>query len=535
MTEEPEFSDDTWRHRGRIYGSYDSADEAIMARASVAAGRSGTTISGGITWQDFGNRTGANGMVISPTAFQVRAADIKWRQNVSATSELMMSAQVLEQPATPRIDELIAGYGQQHPNSEIYEFRPNRRSFAHARYKTESSLKWFESVEVHLARQIITDDRLTQDFGSAVKSAETNSSTLDGFTLQVNALPEGKAGPMELVWGFEYYTDSVKSSRELLDTATGEIQGVSGRFPDDSRMDSGALYAAGNWRLGHLTLKAGLRYSAFDIRLPASGEVTKVRLQPDDLTGDLHATWALRSDVSLMANIGRGFRPPNIFDLGTLGSRPGNRFNEPNPGLRPESVWTCDMGIKVAGRRWETEMFVFYSDYRDKITSVFTGEATQQGRRVVRSENLNRAKFYGFESGLQWRSERGWEAYAVLNYTRGEERDFLLGTVPADRVPPLNGRLGVTLSPGTGLRLQSWMDFAARQNRLSPRDAEDPRISPEGTSGFVTFNMLFSWQAVSGREIGLRLENLADRDFREHGSGIDAPGRNIGFWFNAPF
>jgi len=535
ITEEPVFPDDTWRHQGRIYGSYGSADEALTARASVAAGRSGTTISGGITWQDFGNRTGGGGVVISPTAFEVRAADIKWRQSVSATSEMMLSAQVLEQPSTPRIDELIAGYGQQQPTSEIYEFRPNRRSFVHARYRIGSSSNWFESMEFHLARQVITDDRVTQDFGDTVQTAEANSSTLDGFTLQVNSLLDGNAAPVELVWGFEYYSDTVKSRRYLLDTGSGAVESDRGRFPDDSGMDSGAIYAAANWRLGHLALKAGLRYSAFDIRLPASSEVTKVRLQPDDFTGDLHATWALRPDLSLVANVGRGFRPPNIFDLGTLGSRPGNRFNEPNPRLEPESVWSYDMGIKVAGKHWETEIFLFYSDYRDKITSVFTGEITQQGRRVVRSENLNHAKLYGFESGLQRRWGQGWEAYAVLNYTRGEERDIQLGTIPADRVPPLNGRLGIVFAPGAGLRLQSWMDFAARQNRLSPRDVEDPRISPEGTSGFTTFNMLFSWQTASGHEFGLRLENLADRAYREHGSGIDAPGRNIGFWFDAPF
>jgi outer membrane receptor protein involved in Fe transport len=33
----------------------------------------------------------------------------------------------------------------------------------------------------------------------------------------------------------------------------------------------------------------------------------------------------------------------------------------------------------------------------------------------------------------------------------------------------------------------------------------------------------------------MRLENLADKNYREHGSGIDAPGRNLGIWFNAQF
>jgi outer membrane receptor protein involved in Fe transport len=70
---------------------------------------------------------------------------------------------------------------------------------------------------------------------------------------------------------------------------------------------------------------------------------------------------------------------------------------------------------------------------------------------------------------------------------------------------------------------------------LSPRDLEDPRIDPRGTPGYGTLNLLLGWQADPRLELGIRLENLADRRYREHGSGIDAPGRNIGFWLNALF
>ena len=40
----------------------------------------------------------------------------------------------------------------------------------------------------------------------------------------------------------------------------------------------------------------------------------------------------------LLANVGLGFRAPNVFDLGTLGNRPGNRFNIPNTTLDSERV-----------------------------------------------------------------------------------------------------------------------------------------------------------------------------------------------------
>ncbi|NCF63886.1 MAG: TonB-dependent receptor [Gammaproteobacteria bacterium] len=299
-------------------------------------------------------------------------------------------------------------------------------------------------------------------------------------------------------------------------------------------MDSAAIYASNHWRWDRLSLNAGLRYSWFEIYLPPSSELDSVKLTPSDLTGDIHLNYEINPGVHLVSNVGRGFRPPNIFDLGTLGSRPGNRFNVPNPSLKPESVWSYDVGIKSSTDRWQIEAYAWYSDYRDKISSRFTGELTPGGRQVVSSDNLNSAQLYGLESGLRYRATDSVELYAVVNYTRGEESDDGL-TVPADRIPPLNGRLGLVYEPNDRFRIEAYLDFANRQDRLSPRDEEDPRINPSGTAGWGTANLLFGWQATARLEVGLRLQNLSDREYREHGSGIDAPGRNLGIWFNANF
>jgi len=43
-------------------------------------------------------------------------------------------------------------------------------------------------------------------------------------------------------------------------------------------------------------------------------------------------------------------------------------------------------------------------------------------------------------------------------------------------------------------------------------------------------NLQLAWEINPRAQAGIRLENLADRHYREHGSGIDAPGKNIGAW-----
>ncbi len=546
LSSEPDFSSSQWQNKGRVYASFSSADNSIVARLQASGGKDGSVISGGLTYQNHSNRRVGGGEKVTPSAYSVRAADFKWRQTLGSNSEIMLSAQYLEQPSTPRVDELVAGYGQDRPNSELYEFKPNQRNFLHARYRLESDATWFSRFEAHLARQLITDDRLTQDYSDPEIVQEFNQSKLDGLTLQFNSpwscglsnlsLSNSSPAYCELVWGFEYYMDEISSTRIRTNTNSGNRGELSrGRFPDGSGMDSAALYASNDWYWDALTVSAGLRYSWFDIFLPAGPESPAVRLKPDDLTGDIHFNYEIKSGLHLVSNMGRGFRPPNIFDLGTLGSRPGNRFNVPNSKLKPESVWSYDLGIKSGGSRWEAELFLFYSDYKDKINSRFTGDTTADGRFIVRSDNLNRVQLWGLESGLRYLITDDAEFYVVINYTQGEEKDSTDVTAPADRIPPLNGRIGLTLTPGNSLRLEPYVDFAGAQNRLSPRDASDPRINPAGTPGWATFNLLLSWQASESVELGLRLENLADKNYREHGSGIDAAGRNLGVWSNILF
>jgi outer membrane receptor protein involved in Fe transport len=536
LTREPVLATEEWSAEGRLYGAYNSADSSLLGRAEATAGQAGSVLSGGVTWQDHGDRRTGGGDEVRPSGYRSEAADLKFSSELGARGELMLSAQYLEQPSTPRADELVPGYGQTTPSSSINQFMPNAREFLHARYRLAGGTAWFSRFEAHLARQVITDDRLTQDYGASELTREFNESALDGLTFQFNS-PWARAdgAGRELVWGLEYYADEVTSSRFLQPLAGDPQLEVAARFPSGSTMDSAAAYASNHWSWDRLALDAGLRYSRFEIWLPPTAELPATLLEPDDLTGDLHFGYELAPGMNLVTNVGRGFRPPNIFDLGTLGSRPGNRFNVPNRDLQPETVWSYDLGLKLSSPRWQAEAFAWYADYRDKISSRLTGEVTPEGRLVVQSDNLNEAQLYGVESGLRYLAQERLEVYAVVNYTRGEESEPAGPSTPADRIPPLNGRLGLVWDASERLRLEPYLDFAGPQDRLSPRDLEDPRINPQGTAGWGTLNLLLSWEATPQAHLGLNLQNLGDKNYREHGSGIDAAGRNLGLWFSLLF
>ena len=516
----------------RLFGSWDSADHGLAGRGETAWSGRKTALLAGYSWQDRRDRRTGGGETVRPTAWSARAADLALAFDTRG-GEWLLQAEGLEQPATPRIDELVPGFGQEQPAADEYLFEPNRRTFLHARYRRETNHRWWRAVAIDIARQVITDDRRIRDFASPVLVTEQNESTLDGLTLQVSAEP---APHWSLVWGAELYRDDVRSARQRRPAGNAPLVPVRGRFPDGARMDSDALYVDIAWLGGgRWGVESGLRYSRFDVALPGDSATPDTRLTPDDLTGDLRVRFDAAPGVQLLANLGRGFRAPNVFDLGAVGPRPGNRFNVANPTLQPESVWSADLGMRLWGDAWSFEVFAFALDYRDKIVSLPTGEVTESGRIVVRSDNQAEARVYGIESAVEWRIDDRLELAALLNATRGEETDAEGLETPGDRIPPLNGRLGITWRPADAWSVESYCLFAARQDRLSPRDLADPRIDPDGTAGWVTVNLAIAWQARPGLRLGLRLENLADESYREHGSGIDAPGRNLGFWAETLF
>jgi outer membrane receptor protein involved in Fe transport len=520
-----------WHAESHLYSSWNSADSGLVMRAETRAGKDGTAFSGGITWQNHHDRRTGGGQTVRPSGYRSRAANLKWMLETGPDADLVLSVQWLEQPSTPRTDELVPGYGQAQPASEQFAFQPNHRGFVHARYRAASSLDWLDQYQVSFARQVITDDRLTQDFGETVVRHEQNDSAMNGLTLQFD---HERASGTAFSWGFDHYQDTISSHRTETELTGGTVEDVRSRFPDQSKMDSTAAWLSAEWAPAvRWTIGAGLRYSRTELRLPETTTSPAADLSPDGVSGDLRLIYALSPSVNLVGNAGRGFRPPNIFDLGTLGNRPGNRFNVANTSLGAESVNSYDLGFKVRQGRWQSELFVFYLDYHDKISSVATGEMTATGRTVVRSANLGEATLYGLEAGFAWTGD-GHELYGTLNYTRGEEAIEGV-TEPADRIPPLNGRLGVRYWISDQLQLDAQLQFAGRQDRLSARDVDDPRINPSGTPGWTTINLTARWRPNDDLELGLRLENLADRSYREHGSGIDAPGLNIGAWISLNF
>jgi TonB-dependent heme/hemoglobin receptor len=521
LSEEPAFASDGWTVGGRVRTIYGSADDSTLSRLEASAADAGVAISGGGTYQSVGDRRIGGGDTLPYTSYSQRAADFKLRAAVAPGHEITAQVQYSEQPKTPRYDELTPGFGQTQPASAVFWFEPQRRDFAQLRWRGTNATALWDNAEVHAGWQILQDDRRTRDFGSLNLDREENRDTTVGLTFQAGKrLVDGHF----LTWGIDYYGDTVDSSRMRTNIVTGVETPRPPRFPDGSTMTQLGVFAVDDWKASdRLDVIFGLRWSDVATELPPSGASAGVEVDDRDLSGNLSVAYALRSDLRLVANLGRGFRAPNVFDLGTFGDRPGNRFNIPNPDLQSETVTTFDAGVKFDGARLQGEVVGYVSRYSDKVTSVLTGEVTPSGRLVVQNRNASRLDLVGIEAGLRGQLRDDFEWYASTTWTRGNETVAGVET-PADRIPPIFGAAGLVWHATARVDVEGYLEYSGSQDRYSPRDEVDPRIEPGGTPGWVTWNARGSWQATDALSLAVRLANLGDRRYREFGSGLDAPG-----------
>jgi outer membrane receptor protein involved in Fe transport len=504
--------------RRQAYLSFDSGDLARVVRASLDVGDETLAALAGGEYLGSGNRQTGSGQRIGPTGYDAKGARVAVSYTPDDDNSWLFDVQYASQPMTPRIDELVPGFGQTEPSSSEFYFAPNERIFGHIRH-TRDGGPWGATWNIDLGWQRIVDDRISRNYLSDIRRYESNSSDLFGLT--VSAAGNGDAGSW--IVGAEYYHDEVDSERREEDLVTGQAVKVTARFPNGSSVDQAAIYANMLRDVGDRhSLSGGLRFSSVNVDLPLSGSIAASTVDQSDISADIGWVFDLADTTQLTANLGYGFRAPNVFDLGTLGERPGNRFNVPNANLKSERITQFDIGIRRRAEFWDFDIVLFALHYEDRIASVLTGDITPDGRDVTQSQNVSSADIRGVEASAHWVISPDLSADLVVNYVRGEQADAGGGETPADRIPPLNGRLALRYEWSEDIGIESYLTFADTQDRLSPRDVRDVRIDPNGTSGWVTANISADWRVADGAVVSFAVENLADRRYRVHGSGIDA-------------
>jgi outer membrane receptor protein involved in Fe transport len=234
--------------------------------------------------------------------------------------------------------------------------------------------------------------------------------------------------------------------------------------------------------------------------------------------------------------VGQGFRAPNIDDLTILG-RTGSRFEVPNPDLEPENSLNVEAGVRgrsVFASGSGTYFLTSIHNLIQRQAGTFEGKpyrdvdgdgvTSPSEPLIFQRQNIGKARIHGVELEARLRPAPDWTITGMAVRMVGTDQ---ITADPLRRIPPSYGRVLVGWSSGGRFWADGYSVFAGRQTRLAPGDLTDVRIPAGGTPGFLTVNGRGGFKLATGLEVTLALENITNRTYRTHGSGVDAAGTNV--------
>ncbi len=403
-------------------------------------------------------------------------------------------------------------------------------------------------ITVSYQRQSESRHRIRPPSGMGVM----NRVDFQGFsvdTVGVSLQMESKTKIGRLVYGIEYYRDSVNSF-----SSSNPIQGPVG---DDASYDLLGIFIQNQIKVGErLTITIGGRFNyakadADSVRDPDTSMQIGIEDSWTSWVGSVRFVYELvKDEVNLFGGISQGFRAPNFSDLTRFDSARSNEFETPAVGLDPEYYLSYEIGVKVKKETWSLTTSFFYTDIRDQIVRFPTGAVIDDMGTMdpsddifeVTKSNVGDGEVYGVELGAAWRFHSQWTVFGNVTFLEGEVDTFPTATSGLvseyiDRNMPLTGQVGLRWDDPSGkLWGEGVVMMAGKADKLSTRDTRDTgRIPPGGTPSYAVLHLRGGVKLYNNVDLVFAVENVFDEDYRVHGSGQNMVGRNFVLSVRAKF
>lgn len=333
-------------------------------------------------------------------------------------------------------------------------------------------------------------------------------------------------------YGVEYYHDNVNSF--------SSASAIQGPVADDAAYDVVGLFVQDQIPLSdrlEVTLGARFNYARADadrVQDPETGDAISVEEDWSSFVGSARASYFLVPEHwALFGGVSQGFRAPNLSDLTRFDIARSNELEVPAPGLDPEHFVSYEVGLKAQYERLSMQVAYFYTDIRDMIVRVPTGE-TVDDDAVVTKLNAGDGYVQGIELGASYRLADDWTVFGAVTWQDGEVDTFPSAAADKER-EPLSRLMPTTVltglrwdSPRRDLFVEGTLTVADEQDDLATSDLLDnQRIPPGGTPGYEVLSLRAGWRLNPNALLTVAVENVTDEDYRIHGSGVNEPGRNF--------
>ena len=502
-----------------------------------------------------------------PLGWKAYDADAKIVYLLNDTSTINVAYQMWRQPKTPRYDKIAP-----REFNEFY-FEPQNRDLIYANYIVNPVGRSMDTFRLTASYHRQKEGRNELKLASTSRQQRYDTVNTIGLSAQAvsSILPRQR-----LVAGGEFYLDVLQSQTVNTDIKTGkeDINKDLGRFINGSQFWDASLFLQDEIMVNErVELTLGGRATFYQtnadlsLRDPSFDEFNKF---DSSLTGSAGIVVGLTNSLNFVSSFGTAFRTPSLNDT-TAVEVTNEGVTAPSPDLRPETSWTAEAGFKTQHSYFRGALTLFYSRISGLVARKPVQEAYQEKGEpipqlhqdlikqykdidVLVFDNVDEAQFQGVELAGLVPIRSTWSIFGNVALIRGEVLT-INGVAPdpskpwearTRREPPLNGIIGVQWEP---VNTPYWAMFfvrgAAEQRRLNRSDIRDPRIQgatrdpaevqfdangyalDAGSPGWWTLNVRGGIRLFDYTHLTLSLDNLLDKRYRPHGSGINAPGFNV--------
>lgn len=511
ISNNPEFTSQQSSFSGKLLSKYMTGDMEKTIRGEAAYSGRSLAILAGISKRDFGDIIGGDTTgKQSPSGYKEWSFDFKAKYLLKQNIELTISNQFLQQDHVPVYHKV------QLENFSVNEMNPQQRLLTYARVKIKSTAALLKETLFTASFQQGTEGRNSLKNGSTSLRKEKDVIATTGITADILSV-------ISKVWtvnsGIEIYHDRVGSTRKDINTLTSNAEIKRGLYPDNAGYGNYAAYSLHHIRLGKWLMDGGIRYNTYDISITDTS-LGNVKITPAALVSNAAVLYRISKQQSAYLSFSSGYRAPNIDDMGTLGIV-DFRYEVPTADLHPEKSQHTELGYKLAAKKISAVFSAYYIHLSDIITRVKAEGQVISGYPVYKKENTESAFIKGVEAELNAEVTKQLYFSSGITYTYGQS---LSKKEPLRRIPPFNGRVVATYKNKNWFTAAECM-FAAKQNRLAQGDKDDNRIGINGTAGWEVIN-LYAGYTVSAFRLNIGVQNIFNKDYRTHGSGINAVGRS---------
>jgi hemoglobin/transferrin/lactoferrin receptor protein len=307
------------------------------------------------------------------------------------------------------------------------------------------------------------------------------------------------------------------------------------------------IYLQDEFSVGPLEVIPGIRFSRAEVEAdevdPDLSDAVVFESLDDSyqgVTGSVRLVHHLHENWNLIAGWGMGFRAPSLDDSTAIKLVMSGALDVPAEGLDPERTHTFDLGFRARYPAWEVSAFGFYTRLQDFIIRVPAGDVLGDPAVDFTKDNVSDGWIYGFEVSAVYRFTEEVSFLGAWGYAKGRSDQILAGGVekerPLGKMQPWTMVLGARYEPKeSGFWIEGLATIVDRQSHLSAAEDGTSGVTPDsqriplkhGTPGYTVYTLRGGYRVHEHLSTSVAVENITDKDYRHHGSGVNEPGTNF--------